>query len=776
MPESRGTHDSDPFSLDRAWDAPPKADDTREEKAHYVLARYAVQNDHYNGLYQQWIKPIFFLVGKQWVTWNLTQFTYSTDTDVPPWKQQPVTNWTFAVFRTLMAKMTKQKATVEVVPPSGDSEDREASQLGQALLEFFWRYLKSPQKCLRAIGWLLATGNVGFGVDWDTEAGELRARTVLVEVPDDTNPGQTTDVECAADEHGEPLRRKPRDETDKALDGGDPYDLEAEPEVESIGDVALDVVDPLSYRWNPEATSEDDADEFFEASMWPKQRVCTEFDVAEDDIQSGGAEAGDRRQAIDDMLSSVTAGAPDPFNTKGNQPGSRRTDTQSDRVLVIKYYRNKNTKEGFPNGRHWITAGGTQVWPKENDPEYPNGEAPLPFGFWPPRVAVVDCPIPGQPQGLGVLSQVVPLNEKYNFMDGKIGEYHVTMAMGGVVWVTPADKGIRITSEPGQVKVSKGYAELGKPPIRETLTALPAPVYAERALIAQNLNAIAGVSQLDMGQRPEGVSAGRAFLVIQEASDAAIMPTLQAMERAIEEIGRRELVIAQQKYTEARTIKVKGEQGKWQYHTFVGADLRDGADVRVQAGSSAPWSKAAQWDGKMQMLTGLPGLVVNPQTGEVNEEKLARYLDSGVPGLGAFESEGDADLIEIDREHDMFEEYDPSDRNKSNQLPQLGFWQNIPKHQYYHFEFMKKDRARFEKWSPAAQMAFMEHMRETTQAVAEIAQNMTPPAQPALPAGGEQEPSEAAGPQLVPNSQAGPSPTKGAPLQLTRGDRAAAGV
>jgi hypothetical protein len=40
----------------------------------YVLARYAVQNDHYAGLYRSsGSKPIFFLVGKQWWKWNASK-------------------------------------------------------------------------------------------------------------------------------------------------------------------------------------------------------------------------------------------------------------------------------------------------------------------------------------------------------------------------------------------------------------------------------------------------------------------------------------------------------------------------------------------------------------------------------------------------------------------------------------------------------------------------------------------------------------------------------
>jgi hypothetical protein len=767
------------YSLDRAWDAPPELDASPDEKAAYSLARYAVQNDHYIGLYQQWMKPIYFIVGKQWVKWNEQGSRYDLDTDVPKWRQQPVTNFSYAVYRTLLAKLSKQRAALEVVPPSGDSDDRDSAKLGESIIEHLWRHLKTPAKRLRALAWILATGNVAFDVDWDTEEGEMRPRTVLVEVAHPELRDETIDVDCACDESGEPHRRASTGPDDVALDGGAPYDLEKMPEMQAIGEISLDVDDPLSYRWNPEATSEDDADEFFHAKMWTTDKVATTFDIEPNDIQVGGGEAGDNLQDLEDMLSAVTSGAPDPFDSQRQATGSRRVDTESDRVLVIKYYRKPCAKDGYPEGRHWITAGGSLVWPKPKDPAYPDGEAPLPNGFWPPRVTVVDTPIPGQPQGLGVMSQVVPLNEKYNFNDGKIGEFHTLSAMGGVIWVDPADRGITITSEPGQVKVSKGYGFHGRPPIREKLVGLPAEVYREREVIAQNLNAIAGVSQLDMGQRPEGVSAGRAFLVIQEASDAAIMPTLMAMEDALAEIGRRQLVLAQRHYTEERTIKVRGERGKYEFRSFTNADLRDGLDVRVQTGSSAPWSKSAQWDIKLSVLEKMPQLVLKPDGTSIDREQLARYLDSGAAGLGAFESDEDPDLVEIDREHAMFEEYDPTDPEKSNQLPQLAVWQNALVHQKYHFDFMKRDFGRFERWSDAAKLAWFEHLRLTTEAVSAVLESVMPKA-PAPLGADPNAPPEGGDPNAPPGAgaPAGQPPTSPMPSQgaqrLTRGDFASA--
>jgi hypothetical protein len=44
--------------------------------------------------------------------------------------------------------------------------------------------------------------------------------------------------------------------------------------------------------------------------------------------------------------------------------------------------------------------------------------------------------------------QIVPLNERFNYVDGKILEHEVTMAMGGKWIVHPSDKNLKITSTP----------------------------------------------------------------------------------------------------------------------------------------------------------------------------------------------------------------------------------------------------------------------------------------------------------------------------------------
>jgi len=109
----------------------------------------------------------------------------------------------------------------------------------------------------------------------------------------------------------------------------------------------------------------------------------------------------------------------------------------------------------------------------------------------------------------------------------------------------------------------------------------------------------------------------------------------------------------------------------------------------------------------------------------------------------------------------MFEAYNPDTGNL--QLPQLAFWQSTAKHLEGHYRFMKMDRARFDRWHPAAQQAFVEHMKETATAVDEIAENLVSASGAGLPGGPDMP--QAAGPEGAPPG-GGPGGGQPGPPQL----------
>lgn len=718
----------------------PERDASNTDKANYTFARWTRQREHYYGLYKLWSRCILFLLGKHWLEWNQTSRRWTPEQNVPKWRMRPVTNLVFAVYRSAIAKLTKQKPAFDVVPPrTGDSEDREAARLGESLLQQLWRLLAMPKLLAKASGWLLSTGNVAVRVYWDAEGGRRVPRTIPMEDP---TTGEERDV--AADENGQPAMVRSRDGTMVP-------DFGAEPDTMFEGEVAVELISPFSVRYNPEAKSKEEATEWYVGYLMPIDKACAKWDLNPKDLEGGSDE---ELEQVDDLIANA-AGATEILG-QTSLAGDRH-ESIGQRALVIEYY--SEPCEEYQGGRHWITVNKTMALEEEE----------LPNGFWPPIIEIEDVPVPGDPHAIGLLSQVCPLNREYNSLNGKVAEHNVLMAMGGKWIVHPFDKNIKITSDPGQKLESKGYLD-GKPPVQVKLEALPAGVYAERERILNDVMLVSGMNAVGLSQKPEGVSSGRGFLVLQEAVDSVLTPTLFNIENALQEVGRRMLVLARDNYTEERILKVRGHSGRWEIRSFMGADLGDSIDVQVQIGSSFPWSKAARQDLALDIISKIPGLVAGATPGSIDAAKVAKILDVG--GIQAFEPESDPDETEVTLEHAQFEEYNPEKGVLS--IPQPGFWQNHARHWDEHARFMKSQRSRLERWHPEAQRLFLEHMMATRQLLDQAAAAAAPA--PGAPGGTPDSGEETGMTEAADAQRAGGdpgSPASGASLQPA--DFAAAG-
>ena len=736
----------------------PAATASRADKAIYVTTRYAAQNDHFIGLYKKWTKTINFLNGDHWRSqWDATSLDWVPESNLPPWVQRPVTNMVYRVYRSALAKLTKQKPELEVVPASGSSQDREAAQLSDALLVYLWRALRKPQKLPIVLGWMLATGIGWIRVAWDPTAGEPRPRTIPMQRPvpsilgamgggqdqdqDDDADMETVDV--AADENGDAYK----DETGIV-------DWDREPDLVPPGEICFEPESTLSVRVNPEATSLENITEMYVAKLWSKVALADHHGVTVEQL-GGGGESDETRAMYEDSMSSSSASFPQRWDDPRAEYGYWGASQQmaiGDRVLEIQWYAKPSAK--YPKGRHLIVAGGTVVWPPEaklpdgtqiaeaaklakQAGEFANGEAELPEGFWPPLVPMADTPIPGQPLSLSLVGQMVSINEAANVLDGKIAEHQVSQSMGGAWIASELDRGhFEPTSEPAQVLFSKAMTQKGAAyaPFQAVMHPLPESVYLERNVFKDKVTLVTGLGSIDHSQKATGES-GRALLVQEETSDSEFMPTLFSMESALEECGRRELILAQRHYREERMISIRTQDGKYLFRSFTNADLRAGHDVRVSVGSAFPWNKAAQLDTRFSFIQAFPGLVTNAQTGEVDGKKLAGYMGDGLPGFGAFEPEADADLVQTNREHSMFEMYDPMSPDGSHDLPQISFMDNAMVHYQQHTDFWKKDWERFRRWAPQAQQAFLQHIQQTLQQL-QTAANTLAAAQQAPPGPG----------------------------------------
>jgi hypothetical protein len=143
------------------------------------------------GHYEDWTKTILFLLRKMWWNFNRKKRRWLADTNVPPWRQQPVNPILFAVYRAWIAKVTKQRPKVDVIPPSGDTDATQSAELAQSLVEDWHIRLRQAAKDKQMLSWVFSTGGSWRGVDWDPQGGRVAPRTALVDVPDPEAPTAT---------------------------------------------------------------------------------------------------------------------------------------------------------------------------------------------------------------------------------------------------------------------------------------------------------------------------------------------------------------------------------------------------------------------------------------------------------------------------------------------------------------------------------------------------------------------------------------------------------
>lgn len=645
------------------------------EYAGYTRALWDEQEESLRPLHQVWVQNLLFLSGRHWWKYDPRAGTYAPPR-VPPWKQMPVSNLCLAFFRTFLAKATKVRPAWQTVPASTDPEDVKAAELADDVLMAKWLELRLDRVVRKAVAWTIATGNAFLYPYWNTSTGKFTPLYVEREVPKYNDEGEMVGSELAlvpADENGDPIL---------AEDGS--YDLSAEPALVDQGDFGVRVYSPFQVRVNSDAEVEEDV-----RVVMIAEAVAIRDLVAERPDLAGELVAEDVGvlEDYDTLMGAVVGGADTHMMS-----GADTRDRELPKVLVIHYHERPSAK--YPRGRYWVAAGKNVLL------EEPG---PLPEGIWPAVIHLGDIAFPGRYYHMATLESIIGINREYNELNGQIKEHHVSMAKGK--WVTERGAGVRkgdITDAPNEViQVNTGFINGIK---QLDIKALPAAVYQERERVLSDFELVSGIHKVSFGRPPPGVTAGVAFLQLQEADDTDMGPFLAMLEGAVAQLAGAALKIIQERYVEERLIHVVGPDRRYLARSFKGADLEGVVDVVPVAESSFPWSKTARQSMLLELVGSLPQLFIDPETGQFDRARFTRMLPLG--GLESLSANEDLDLQEAQREEEMFETFG----EESREIPQVEFWQDHDVHYRQHSKVLKS--ARFKAWPVENQELFKQHVLE----------------------------------------------------------------
>lgn len=199
-----------------------------------------------------------------------------------------------------------------------------------------------------------------------------------------------------------------------------------------------------------------------------------------------------------------------------------------------------------------------------------------------------------------VINDLIPIQREYNRTRGQMIEAKNAMAHPQLIAAEGSVVASRITTEPGQIILYKlGFPKPEPMPMQN----LPAYVIQETDRLLMDFEDISGQHQVSKGQVPPGVTAATAISFLQEQDESMLSTTFGSIEEGFEKIGYQTLCYVKQYWDAPRTVKVVGRDGQFNVLSFIGSDLGDNTDIRVEAGSALPTSKAAKQALLMDLMT-----------------------------------------------------------------------------------------------------------------------------------------------------------------------------
>lgn len=254
---------------------------------------------------------------------------------------------------------------------------------------------------------------------------------------------------------------------------------------------------------------------------------------------------------------------------------------KQDKVVVIEAWIKPNKYKMFPKGG-MITVAGSQIlnlvegWPYEHN-QYP---------FI--HIQHIET---GKFYGESTITDLIPLQREYNRTRGQIIESKNKMSKPQLAAEMGSIDATKVTSEPGQIIF---YRPGFQAPTPITLQNLPSYVLEEQDRIKMDMDEISGQHEVSRGQAPAGVTAATAIAYLQEQDDTKLSGTYDNIEEGMEKLAHQTLVYVKQYWDTPRMIKTTGQDQSFDVLTFQGSDLRDNTDIRMEAGSALPTSRAAK--------------------------------------------------------------------------------------------------------------------------------------------------------------------------------------
>lgn len=480
---------------------------------------------------RKWYKFLDMYRGEHYTRWLPNQKRMGRVV-APEWDRQPVFNRIRPIIRTEVAKTTSQQPNASVAPATNDEQDLQAAQAGQAAWE--WQYANChyhTEVFTPAEFWRATTGN-GF-IKTFMDFGEI-----------DRDATEALQRQMASQYPG----------------------AEAFIQKRTVyGVIKHEMVTPFHlYVSSQEETS-------LQKQSWVMHAQT---------LPVGQARARYKAYVPEDWEpSKVNASTILDVSRLGDRAGD---STKADHVLILECWVKPGVHKSLPKGGLVTIVDQEIIYLCKDGMPYKHGEFPF-------------AHITGISTGLfyreSVIADLISPQQELNLTYAQIIKAKNLASKPQMFYIDGSLVPNRITSKPGlYIAVTQGF-DFPKPvPIQD----LPGYVQNLPMQLMQQMEDISGQHDVSNGQAPTSGASATMVAYLGERDDAYLSEVFKGIEAAVETCARQFLGLAVQYWDEPRLVKVVGEEAGYDARLLKGSDIASGTDIRIEAGSALPISKAAR--------------------------------------------------------------------------------------------------------------------------------------------------------------------------------------
>lgn len=485
-----------------------------------------------------WARNIAYFYGYQHLIYDTRAKSIEIDQEIS--ERNYVINRIAPFVEKRQAKLTRSRPTLGVLPDDNSPVKIRAAEVSQHLLRYLWKCLDKEDLLDTAVLYSVIMGSSFIKCIWDSEGG--------IPIMDD----QDEKGNIVFDENTGQQRQIPR----------------------YLGEIKESVLNPFEFIASTGVRCIEDAEWVMQRSHMTLQELKDRYKDFDERMINANEQSLTRYERFIYNLGVPRVGG---FSNAWDR--ANKVIKENELLLVKEYWQKPN--KVYPKGILATVIGNQLVqfdsWPYDHMqfPFVKIDEHKNPMGFY----------------GISTVTRLVPLQRHYNEVRTQIANNAQSMA--NVKW--HVFKGAGLSNE----ALDDLDAE-----IVETNPNLPAPSQLPVAPLPghiiqsqnQDIEDFRDISgEVAVTDSPfVGLTAGIAIEQMAEIADIGLGPTIKNIERALIKLGRQELMIANQLYTDERIVKVFGPQsGDFDIIRFKSTDLHNQTDVTLQLESALGFTKSA---------------------------------------------------------------------------------------------------------------------------------------------------------------------------------------